>query len=162
MPRDHTVQIAKQMTALVWQMTVNLWMRVAHSSWQIIHQKWKIALRSPCDNRRHFRTRWPIDVCNSTIVHRNDWEMVCWSDFFIRSDYLIGKLLRNWVMEIWFIGRCDNIITCFISMRMQLQQKKFLSQAKPKISVHNFFLHFWESIYFSITTKLHVNLCSSH
>lgn len=79
--------VRRQMTVLAWQMTANLWTEAVHSSWQIIHQKWKIALRSPCDNRRPFPMKWPIGGCNSTIMHKSDWEMVSeflffWINFF--------------------------------------------------------------------------------
>lgn len=75
--------VRRQMTVLAWQMTAKLWTEAVHSSWQIIHQKWKIALRSPCDNRRPFPMKWPIGGCNSTIMHKSDWEMVSEFIFFL-------------------------------------------------------------------------------
>lgn len=133
---DRIVLIVRQMTVLAWQMTANLWTEAVHSSWQIIHQKWKIALRSPCDNHHPFQMKWPIGVCNNTIMHRSDWGMVSELIFGIRK--IFGD--TKWLSErglVWYTWNLE-IFEVFIKINIfyELRQNYLVYQVWfAKISI---------------------------
>lgn len=67
----------KRTTEYVPSTTMNIRTRAAaRSSWR----GWGISRLWRCDNLRRSPTRWRIVGCNSTTVHKSDWEMVRWEE----------------------------------------------------------------------------------